>query len=88
MTSALGKWAWSGGLNGPTIDTGSDVSNGEEQWAWSGGQNRPTLGTGSDVSNGGAVGVVWGQDRPAIGVGSDVSVGRSGRGLEARTGLK
>ena len=37
---------------------------------------------------GGAMGVVWGQDRPAIGVGSDVSVGRSGRGLEARTGLK
>ena len=55
---------------------------------WFRGLNGPTIGTGSDISNGGAVGVVWGQDRPAIGVGSDVSVGRSGCGLEARTGLK
>ena len=36
----------------PTLDTGSDISNGEEQWALYGGQKRPTLGTGSDVSKG------------------------------------
>ena len=34
------------------------------------------------------MGVVWGQNGPAIGVGSDASIGRSGRGLEAGTGLQ
>ena len=46
------KWAWSGGLNGPTIDTGSDVSNwgGAVGVVW--GQNGPAIGVGSDVSIG------------------------------------
>ena len=37
---------------GPTIDAGSDVSNGEGQWAWFVARTGPTIDTGSDVSNG------------------------------------
>ena len=41
---------WSGGLNGPIIDTESDVSNGEEQWGVVWCQDRPAIGVGRDVS--------------------------------------